>query len=106
LRLHDRPVRAVGAPNHLSVVRRPLPRIGTTSGLRKRSITHRVRSEQFGSVQFSSVQFSSVRSAGSGLLSAKLARNSTLKTYEGFPHGMPTSYAETSNADLLAFIRG
>ncbi|OXJ26315.1 alpha/beta hydrolase [Burkholderia sp. HI2714] len=42
----------------------------------------------------------------SGLLSAKLARNSTLKTYKGFPHGMPTSNAETINADLLAFIRG
>ncbi|VWC60285.1 alpha/beta hydrolase [Burkholderia lata] len=41
-----------------------------------------------------------------GLLSAKLARNSTLKTYAGFPHGMPTSNAETINADLLAFIRG
>jgi len=44
--------------------------------------------------------------ADSGLLSAKLARNSTLKTYAGFPHGMPTSNAETINADLLAFIRG
>ncbi|KWI41052.1 alpha/beta fold hydrolase [Burkholderia stagnalis] len=44
--------------------------------------------------------------ADSGLLSAKLARNGTLKTYAGFPHGMPTSNAETINADLLAFIRG
>ncbi|AOJ40085.1 alpha/beta hydrolase [Burkholderia lata] len=44
--------------------------------------------------------------ADSGLLSAKLARNSTLKTYKGFPHGMPTSNAETINADMLAFIRG
>ncbi|NHB05554.1 alpha/beta hydrolase [Burkholderia cepacia] len=44
--------------------------------------------------------------ADSGLLSAKLARNSTLKTYQGFPHGMPTSNADTINADLLAFIRG
>ena len=44
--------------------------------------------------------------ADSGLLSAKLARNSTLKTYKGFPHGMPTSNADTINADLLAFIRG
>ncbi|WP_423395931.1 alpha/beta fold hydrolase [Burkholderia sp. LMG 21824] len=43
--------------------------------------------------------------ADSGLLSAKLARNGTLKTYAGFPHGMPTSNAETINADLLAFIR-
>ncbi|WP_321939066.1 alpha/beta fold hydrolase [Burkholderia cepacia] len=44
--------------------------------------------------------------ADSSLLSAKLARNSTLKTYKGFPHGMPTSNADTINADLLAFIRG
>src|SRR6478672_11136380 len=29
----------------------------------------------------------------------------TLKTYKGFPHGMPTTHAETINADLLAFIR-
>ncbi|CAB5285068.1 MULTISPECIES: alpha/beta fold hydrolase [Burkholderia] len=44
--------------------------------------------------------------ADSGVLSAKLARNSTLKIYKGFPHGMPTSNAETINADLLAFLRG
>ncbi|ANI15337.1 alpha/beta hydrolase [Pseudomonas citronellolis] len=42
----------------------------------------------------------------SGLLSAKLLRNGTLKTYSGFPHGMPTTEADTINADLLAFIRG
>ncbi|WEJ74714.1 alpha/beta hydrolase [Pseudomonas sp. PSE14] len=42
----------------------------------------------------------------SGLLSAKLLRNSTLKTYSGFPHGMPTTHADTINADLLAFVRG
>jgi len=42
----------------------------------------------------------------SGLLSAKLLRNGTLKTYAGFPHGMPTTEAETINTDLLAFIRG
>ncbi|WBF47558.1 alpha/beta fold hydrolase [Serratia rubidaea] len=41
----------------------------------------------------------------SGPLSAKLLPNGTLKTYHGFPHGMPTSEAETINADLLAFIR-
>ena len=40
-----------------------------------------------------------------GPLSAKLVRNGTLKTYPGFPHGMPTTEAETINADLLAFIR-
>ena len=37
---------------------------------------------------------------------AKLLRNSTLKTYKGFPHGMPTTEAETINADLLAFLKG
>jgi non-heme chloroperoxidase len=39
-------------------------------------------------------------------LSAKLLQNATLKTYKGFPHGMPTTQAETINADLLAYIRG
>ncbi len=38
------------------------------------------------------------------LLSAKLVQNGTLKTYKGFPHGMPTTQAETINADLLAFV--
>ena len=40
-----------------------------------------------------------------GVLSAKLLQNSTLKIYPGFPHGMPTTNAETINADLLAFVR-
>jgi non-heme chloroperoxidase len=31
-------------------------------------------------------------------------RNGTLKTYHGYPHGMPTTNAETINADLLEFI--
>jgi len=44
--------------------------------------------------------------ADSGPLSAKLLKNGTLKTYKGFPHGMPTTEAATINADLLAFIRG
>jgi non-heme chloroperoxidase len=43
--------------------------------------------------------------ADSAPLSAELLQNSTLKTYEGFPHGMPTTEAETINADLLEFIR-
>jgi non-heme chloroperoxidase len=43
--------------------------------------------------------------ADSGPLSAKLLRNGTLKTYKGFPHGCPTTEAETINADLLAFIQ-
>jgi non-heme chloroperoxidase len=41
----------------------------------------------------------------SGPLSAKLLKNGTLKTYEDFPHGMPTTQAETINSDLLAFLR-
>jgi non-heme chloroperoxidase len=43
--------------------------------------------------------------ADSGPLSAKLVKNGTLKTYAGFPHGMPTTQADTINADLLAFLR-
>jgi len=43
--------------------------------------------------------------ADSGPLSAKLVQNGTLKTYHGFPHGMPTTQAETINADLLGFIK-
>ena len=41
--------------------------------------------------------------ADSAPLSAKLLKNGTLKTYKGFPHGMPTTEADTINADLLAF---
>ena len=40
-----------------------------------------------------------------GPLAAKLLKNGTLKTYKGFPHGMPTTEAETINSDLLAFIQ-
>ena len=43
--------------------------------------------------------------AGSGPLSAKLVQNGTLDTPHGFPHGMPTTQAETINADLLEFIK-
>lgn len=43
--------------------------------------------------------------ADSAPLTVKLLRNGTLKTYKGFPHGMPTTEAETINADLLAFIK-
>ena len=42
----------------------------------------------------------------SGPMSAKLLKNGTLKTYKDLPHGMPTTQAETINADLLAFIKG
>jgi non-heme chloroperoxidase len=41
-----------------------------------------------------------------GPLSANLLKNSTMKTYSGFPHGMPATEANTINADLLAFIKG
>jgi non-heme chloroperoxidase len=44
--------------------------------------------------------------ADSAPLSAQLLQNGTLKTYQGFPHGMPTTEADTINADLLAFIKG
>jgi non-heme chloroperoxidase len=43
--------------------------------------------------------------ADSGPLSAKLVQRGTLKTYHGFPHGMPTTNADVINADLLAFIK-
>jgi non-heme chloroperoxidase len=43
--------------------------------------------------------------ADSGPLSAELVQNGTLKSYKGFPHGMPTTEAETINADLLGFIQ-
>jgi non-heme chloroperoxidase len=40
-----------------------------------------------------------------GPKSAKLLKNGTLKTYKDFPHGMPTTHADTINADLLAFLK-
>lgn len=43
--------------------------------------------------------------ADSGPLTARLLRNGHLKTYPGFPHGMPTVHADVINADLLEFIR-
>ena len=42
--------------------------------------------------------------ADSGPLSAQLLPNGTLKTYHGFPHGMPTTQAATINAELLAWL--
>ena len=44
--------------------------------------------------------------AAAGPLAAKLLRNSTLKTYKDFPHGMPTTQADAVNADLLSFFKG
>lgn len=43
--------------------------------------------------------------ADSAPLSAKLLKNSTLKVYEDFSHGMCTTHADVVNPDLLAFIR-
>jgi non-heme chloroperoxidase len=42
--------------------------------------------------------------ADSAPLTAELLQNGTLKTYSGFPHGMPTTQADTINADLLGFV--
>jgi len=43
--------------------------------------------------------------ADSALLAVKLLKKGTLKTYEGFPHGMATTHADVINADLLAFVK-
>ena len=40
----------------------------------------------------------------SGAKSVKVVKNGTLKTYPGFPHGMPTTHADQINTDLLAFV--
>jgi non-heme chloroperoxidase len=44
--------------------------------------------------------------ADSAPLSAKLLKHGTLKSYEGFPHGMLSTNPDVLNADLLAFIKG
>jgi non-heme chloroperoxidase len=43
--------------------------------------------------------------ADSAPLAVKLLPNGTLKTYEGLPHGMPTTHADPVNAELLEFFR-
>jgi non-heme chloroperoxidase len=35
----------------------------------------------------------------------KLLANGSLKTYPGYPHGMPVTHADVLNPDLLAFIQ-
>jgi non-heme chloroperoxidase len=40
----------------------------------------------------------------SGPRAAELLKNGSLKTYPGFPHGMPTTHADIINADLLRFL--
>ncbi len=42
--------------------------------------------------------------AAAALQSSKLVKGAKLKVYPGFPHGMPTTQADTINADLLAFF--
>jgi non-heme chloroperoxidase len=39
------------------------------------------------------------------LKQAELLSDSTLKIYEGYPHGMLTTHADVINPDILAFIR-
>jgi non-heme chloroperoxidase len=41
----------------------------------------------------------------SGLLTAKLVKNATLKVLPGLPHGMCTTQADTINAEILAFLK-
>ena len=43
--------------------------------------------------------------ATSGPRAVELVQNGTLKTYASYPHGMPTTHADTINNDLLAFIQ-
>ncbi|MFF7019091.1 MULTISPECIES: alpha/beta hydrolase [Streptomyces] len=38
-------------------------------------------------------------------LSAELLPNSTLKVYEGYPHGMLSTHPEVLNPDILAFLK-
>jgi non-heme chloroperoxidase len=44
--------------------------------------------------------------AAAALQSVKLVKGAKLKTYPGFPHGMPTTHADQINADLLEFVEG
>jgi len=39
------------------------------------------------------------------LLQSKLIKNSTLKTYPGYPHGMLTTHADVLNAEILKFLK-
>jgi len=39
-------------------------------------------------------------------LQAQLIKNSTLKLYKGYPHGMMTVHPGVINKDILAFIKG
>jgi non-heme chloroperoxidase len=39
-----------------------------------------------------------------GARSVKLLKHGTLKSYPGFPHGMPTTHADQINRDILEFL--
>src|ERR1700677_2037828 len=41
----------------------------------------------------------------SGLMTAKLVKNATLKVYPGYPHGMAQIHADEINADIAAFLK-
>ena len=41
----------------------------------------------------------------SGPKAVALCKKGTLKTYEDYPHGMPTTQADVINADLLAWLQ-
>jgi hypothetical protein len=43
--------------------------------------------------------------ADSAMLSSKIIRGSTLKVYQGAPHGLCSTRKDEINADLLAFIK-
>jgi non-heme chloroperoxidase len=43
--------------------------------------------------------------ADSSMLSAKIAKNATLKVYKGAPHGLATTHQDKLNDDLPAFIK-
>ena len=44
--------------------------------------------------------------AASAHKAVKLLKNGTLKTYQGYSHGMLTVNADVLNDDLLTFIKG
>jgi len=41
----------------------------------------------------------------SAMLSSKIVKDATLKIYPGAPHGLPNTFKEQLNEDLLAFLR-
>jgi non-heme chloroperoxidase len=43
--------------------------------------------------------------ATTGMRTAKLVKNATLKVYAGAPHAVTTTHRERFNTDLLAFIK-